>query len=143
NRPGLRQAVAALAYRDYRRFAASHLLTSLGGQLVLTAIFWQVHELTGSALLLGLTGLVRAGPHMVRSVVGGFIADLRDRVTLIQAGQEANALVILLLAVLPFTDTVEVWHLYAVTFLIGAFNAVTLPARAALIPSLVPRSTLV
>ncbi|MDP2327985.1 MAG: MFS transporter, partial [Dehalococcoidia bacterium] len=72
-RPGLRQAVAALAYPDYRRFAASLLLTSIGAQLVQTATLWQVYELTGSALLLGLTGIARAVPHMVLSLVGGVI----------------------------------------------------------------------
>ncbi|TAK79603.1 MAG: MFS transporter, partial [Dehalococcoidia bacterium] len=60
---GLRVAFAALSYRDYRRFAVSLLLTSMGAQLIQTAVFWQVYVLTGSALLLGLTGLARAVPH--------------------------------------------------------------------------------
>lgn len=142
-RPGLRQAVAALAYPDYRRFAASLLLTSLGAQLVQTAILWQVYELTGSALLLGLTGLARAAPHMVLSLVGGVIADRLDRVRLIQVGQLTNAVLVLALAGVTLAGAVEVWHLYAVTFLNSAFTAVTQPARTAIIPSLVKRENLV
>ncbi|MDA0271286.1 MAG: MFS transporter, partial [Chloroflexi bacterium] len=143
SRPGFRQAVGALAYRDYRRFAASLLLTSLGVQLVQTAILWQVYELTGSALLLGLTGLARAAPHMVLSLVGGVVADRFNRVRLIQAGQLTNGILIAALAALTILGSVEVWHLYVVTFLNSAFSAITNPARTALIPSLVPRDRLV
>ncbi|MDA0352934.1 MAG: MFS transporter [Chloroflexi bacterium] len=140
---GLRVAVAALAYRDYRRFAGSLLLTSLGVQLLQTAIFWQVYELTGDALLLGLTGLARALPHMVLSMVGGVFADRFNRVRLIQAGQIANGVLILALAGLTLTGAVSLWHLYAITFLNASFSAVTQPARTALIPSLIPRRNLV
>ncbi len=69
---GLGQAFSALAYSDYRRFSVSLLLTSLGAQLLQIAVLWQVYELTGSALLLGLTGLARAVPHMALSLVGAF-----------------------------------------------------------------------
>ena len=57
NQSGMKQALAALSFGDYRCFAASLLLTSMGAQLLQTAILWQVHELTPSALALGLTGL--------------------------------------------------------------------------------------
>ena len=140
---GFSQAMTALTYADYRRFAASLLLTSIGMQLIQVAIFWQVYELTGSALLLGLTGLARAAPHMVLSLMGGVIADRWNRVRLIQAGQVANGLTVMALAALTLLGTVEVWHLYVVTVLNSAFSAVTNPARAAVIPALVPRENLV
>ena len=143
NQRGLRRGLAALAYRDYRRFSGSLLLTSLGVQLLQTAVFWQVYELTGDALLLGLTGLARALPHIVLSMVGGVVADRFNRVRLIQAGQVANGALILGLAALTLTDAVELWHLYAITSLNAAFTAVTMPARSALIPSLIPQGNLV
>lgn len=140
---GLRVALSALSHRDYRRFAASLFLTSIGVQLIQTAIFWQVYVLTGSALLLGLTGLARAGPHVILSMVGGVLADRLDRVRLIQAGQLGNALLVVALAYLTFTGEVQVWHLYVVTFLNSAFSALTQPARTALIPALIPPGNLV
>jgi MFS family permease len=138
----LAQAFAALVYADYRRFAVSLLLTSLGAQLVQVAVLWQVYELSGSALLLGLTGLARAVPHIVLSMVGGVAADRFNRVRLIQAGQGANALLIFVLTALTMSGAVEVWHLYVITLLNGAFTAATQPARSALIPWLVPREKL-
>ncbi len=140
---GLRQAFSALAYGDYRRFAASLLLTSLGAQLLQTAILWQVYELTGSAVLLGLTGLARAAPHIALSMAGGVVADRVNRVRLIQAGQVLNAVLVLVLAGLTLGGAVDVWHLYIITFLNSAFTAVTSPARTALIPRLIPEGNLV
>ena len=140
---GLRQAFIALEYGDYRRFAASLLLTSLGAQLLQTAVLWQVYEMTGSALLLGFTGLARAAPHIVLSLAGGVVADRVDRVRLIQAGQVGNAALVLVLAGLTLAGAAEVWHLYVITFLNSAFTAVTSPARTALIPRLIPAGNLV
>ena len=142
-KPGLRASLAALTYADYRNFSLSLLLTQLGAQAVQTAVLWQVYELTGSALLLGVTGLVRAGPHIVLSLVGGLIADRFNRTRLIQIGQAINAVIVLALAVLTLSGQVALWHLYAVTFLNSGFTALTQPARSALIPRIVPRSLLV
>ena len=138
----LGQAFAALAFREYRAFAASLLLTSLGVQLIQAAILWQVYELTGSEIALGLTGLARAGPHILLSLVGGVIADRVNRVRLIQSGQVANGVLVIVLAGLTIAGSVEVWHLYVITLLNGAFTAVTQPARSALIPWLIPREKL-
>ena len=132
-----------MAYGPYRRFAISLLLTSLGVQLLQTAILWQVYELTGNALLLGLTGLARAAPHMLLSLIGGVFADRVNRVRLIQAGQLVNGILVVVLAGLTLAGAVEVWHLYVITVLNGAFTALTQPARTALIPWLIPRDKIV
>ena len=143
NRRGLRNAFDALRSGDYRHFALSHLLNSLGSQLLQTVIFWQIFEMTGSPLLLGLTGLARALPHIVLSLVGGVVADRLDRVKLIQLGQLLNSLLVLALGLLTITGQAEVWHLYVVTFLNSGFTAVTQPARTAILPNLVKRKILV
>ena len=139
----LAQAFAALEHGGYRQFAASLLLTSLGAQLLQTAILWQVYELTGSALLLGLTGLARAGPHIVLSLVGGVAADRVNRLRLIHFGQVTNGILVFVLAGLTLAGSVEVWHLYLITVLNGGFTALTQPARTAIIPGLIPREKLV
>jgi MFS family permease len=140
---GLRDAFGALAYPDYRRFAVSLLLTSVGAQFLLTAIFWQIFVLTESPLQLGLIGLARAVPHMVFSLVGGVIADRSNRVRIIQIAQLGNAVLVCALAVLTFTGGVQVWHLFALTFLNSSFTAVMQPARSAVVPMLIPSDRLV
>jgi MFS family permease len=140
---GFRQAFGSLAHRDYRHFASAQLFNSLGTQLIQTVVFWQVFELTGSALSLGLTGIARAVPHVILSAVGGVLADRLNRVQLIQAGQILNAIVLLVLAALTISGTAGLWQLYVITALNSAASAITQPSRTALIPSLVPRERLV
>jgi MFS family permease len=82
-------------------------------------------------------------PQLVLSLVGGVIADRVDRVRILQFAQAANAILILALGALTLSGTVQLWHIYVVTFLNGATTALTSPARTALIPSLVPAEHLV
>jgi MFS family permease len=66
-----------------------------------------------------------------------------NRVRLIQTGQVANGILIVLLGTLTLSGHVDVWHLYVATFLNGSFTALTQPARSAIIPWLIPREKLV
>ena len=140
---GLRRALGALEFRDYRWFAAAQLVSSLGAQVLAIATLWQVNLLTGNPLALGLTGLARAVPHIALSLVGGVIADRFDRVRMIQISQAANGALSLVLGALTLTGQIALWHVYAFTFLNSAFSALTGPGRTALVPNLVPRHHLV
>lgn len=118
------------------------LVSSIGNQLSHVAIGWQIYELTSSPLQLGLTGVFRALPVVVFSLTGGVLADRVDRRRLLIFTQTVAMMLALLLAVLTHTGLVRVWHIYAITFLTGAATTFDLPARAALIPSLVARENL-
>jgi MFS family permease len=75
--------------------------------------------------------------------LGGVAADRVNRVRLIQSGQIVNAILVAALAALTIAGWVEMWHLYLITVLNGAFTALTQPGRTAVIPSLIPREKLV
>jgi MFS family permease len=138
-RPATANPLAALQYPDYRLFYSGYLVGTLGTQLLFAATLWQVYELTESALHLGLTGLARALPIVVLSLAGGVIADRVDRVRFMALTQAASGALPLALGILTATGLVDVWHIYVVTFLSSTVSALSLPARSALVPSLVPR----
>ena len=142
-RSGLMRGFVALQHRGYRLLFYSTATSGVGGQLQQTANMWRIFALTSSALHLGLNGLARAIPIILFSLIGGVIADRVDRKKIIVSTQIANAAVVLTLALLSFTDHVQVWHIYAATFLNASFMAVSIPARRAVIASLVPREHLV
>ena len=142
-KPGIRHAVSALEYRDFRQFAAALLVFNLVSHLHQTATAWQIYDLTGSPLQVGLTGLARAIPHMTLSLVGGVIADRVDRVRLMMASQATIGLLILILGLLTASGQLAVWHVYTLTFFISAVQALATPSRTAVIPRLVPRERLV
>jgi MFS family permease len=110
----------------------------LGTQIQNLAITWQVFELTGDPLKLGLLGLFRFVPVVFFGLYGGVIADRRDRRTILVI---THILLMATTAVLMFgtaMDAVSMTLIYGVTFVASAVNAFAGPARQALIPALVP-----
>ncbi len=138
-RPGLRLAVVALQHPGYRMFYIALLVAGIGGQIQTFANVLQVYELTGSALAIGLTGLARAVPVIAFSLMGGIIADRVDRLKFSMVAQGLAGSFSLALALLTWTNLIDVWHIYLFTFLVSAVQALNVPARTALIPNLVPR----
>ena len=126
-----------LKQRDFGLFWASLLFSAVGSQISTVAIAWQIYEITNSPFQLGLTGLFRALPIMLLSIPGGVLADRMDRRRLLIITQSLAALLALALALLSYFGTVQVWHIYFVTFLSGAVGIFDSPARTALIPTLV------
>ena len=131
-----------LAQRDFGLFWLSLLFSAVGSQISTVAVAWQVYEITNSPFQLGLTGLFRALPIMVFSLPGGVVADRVDRRRLLIVTQALAAVLALILGVLTSTGQVQVWHIYAVTFLSGAVGIFDAPARTALIPLLVSKEQL-
>ncbi|HEY7319242.1 MAG TPA: MFS transporter [Candidatus Binatia bacterium] len=126
-----------LAQRDFGLFWLSLLFSAVGSQISTIAVAWQVYEISNSPFQLGLTGLFRALPVIVFSLPGGVVADRMDRRRLLIVTQALAALLALILGVLTSTGQVQVWHIYAITFLSGAVGIFDAPARTALIPLLV------
>ena len=118
------------------------LATSFGFYIQRTIELWLIYELTGSALHLGLTGLVRAIPVFVLSPIGGVLADRIDRRRFVILVQTANGVVNAALAFLAVTGLIEVWHIYVGGFMNAALNALGAPSRNAMVPGLVPREML-
>jgi MFS family permease len=70
---------AALRFVNFRRLLTSSAGASFAGQTFTVVIGYQVYQLTGSALALGLLGLATAVPTLSLALLGGHYADHRDR----------------------------------------------------------------
>jgi MFS family permease len=143
DRTGVRRGFVALEYRSFRLLFLSNVVSGFGGQLQQIANLWQVFALTGSAVHLGLTGLARAIPLILFSLMGGVVADRVDRKKIIVTTQIVNGVLVLVLGLLSASGLVQVWHIYAATFVNASMMAVSAPARRAIISGLVPRQHLV
>jgi MFS family permease len=137
--PRLRRAIVALEYRDFRLLFFASVVTAFSGTLQQTATAWQLWQLTGSPVHLGLQGLARAIPTLALSLAGGVIADRFDRRLIIRLPQAVNAAMALTLALLSATESIEPWHIYAVTLMGSSMMAISAPARRAIVANLVPR----
>jgi MFS family permease len=129
---------SSLLIRDYRLLWLASVLSSLGVQIRNVSTLYQVYDISGSAFKLGLTGFLETLPFIVFGLYAGAVADAFDRKKLLTATISLQLVPNLLLGILTVTDTIQVWHIYGLG-LLGAFvEAFNWPARAALIPRLVP-----
>ncbi len=122
----------------FRRLFAGSLLSSVGGALTGFAIPLQVYDITRSPFALGAIGLVALGPTLGIGLLGGPLIDTLDRRKLVLATSVCQAGVSAVLAAQAFAGLSVLWLLYALIAVQSALAALNMPARRALIPSLLP-----
>ena len=136
---------AALRHRDFRLLWAGLLLSFTGTFMQSAAVLWHVSLLVPDdrrALALGFVGLARVGPIVVFSLISGVAADALNRRALMLATQSIMAVLAAVLAILTLRGLSSVWPIYALAVCSSAAGAFDMPARQALLPTLVPRSDL-
>ena len=138
-------STVALQHRNFRLIWIGLLISMTGSMMQSAGLLWHVSLLVSpgkKGLALGFVGLVRVLPIVVFSMVSGVVADAWNRRRLMVFTQTASALVACALAYLTFHGLSSVWPLYVLAALGAAAGAFDLPARAALVPMLVPREHL-
>lgn len=130
---------AVLRLPAFRLYAFSRLCSGTAASLLQAVILWQVYAISGSALSLGLVGLVGFLSGLVTSLVGGAVVDVYDRRTVLLLSLLVPLLASLgmLAAIVSGQVTLlAVYGLVLVTSLASSFES---PARQVILPSLVPR----
>jgi MFS family permease len=136
---------AALRHRNFRLLWAGLLLSFIGTFMQSAALLWHVSILAPDnkrALALGFVGLARIGPILIFSLVSGVAADALNRRTLMLVTQSLMAILAGVLAWLTLHGLTELWPIYLLGACSSAAGAFDLPARQALMPTLVPREHL-
>jgi MFS family permease len=118
------------------------LISQAGTQMQWVAINWHIYLLTGSAFALGLVGLIRAGPIIFFSLVGGVFADTYDRRRVLIVTQSAMMVFAVVLGLLTYSGWISVGLVYLLAAMTAGSMAFDSPARQALIPNLVPKKHL-
>src|SRR6266446_2784376 len=140
-----RQSFVALQHRNFRLIWIGLLVSFSGSMMQNAALLWHVSLLVSperKGLALGLVGLVRVVPIVVFSMISGVVADAWDRRRLMLFTQVAATAVAAALGVIAFRGVTAVWPIYALAAIGSAVGAFDLPARNALVPTLVPREHL-
>jgi len=140
-RPAIRPW-SSLLIRDYRLLWIASVLSSLAGQIRNVATLYQVYDISGSAFKLGLTGFLETLPFIVFGLFAGAVADAFNRKKMLVATISLQMLPNLLLGILTVTGATQVWHIYAFGLIAAFIEVFNWPARAALIPRLVPQNLL-
>ena len=123
----------------FRRLWGGYLVTTLGSQLTVVAVPYQVFRLTHSSLDVGLVGLAQIVPVLGGSLFGGSIADAVDRRRLLLVTQFSLAACSVGLALNSSSGQAALWPLYALSALAAGVASIDSPTRSAVLANLVGR----
>jgi MFS family permease len=132
---------SAFAYYDFTMLWLGGTAASTAMTLRLLISAQWLYDETGSAVTLGLLGVVQLSQIPV-VVFGGVLSDLVDRKKLMAMTQFVSFASLLGLTLAAFTGSLAVWHIFLVQGVTGMFNVLGGSARPAMIARVVPRSHL-
>src|SRR3954468_5123178 len=138
----LHRTLAAFTYRDFRVQWFGACTSSIGTWVQIAAQNWMVLSLTGSAFFLGLDSFLQQLPIMLFTLVGGVLADRRDRRRTLLGSQYVQMATAILLALLAYFTLVTIWYILLLSFTTGLAQAFGGPAYQSLVPSLVDKTDL-
>lgn len=121
------------------------MVSITGSQMQFSALLWHIRELSTAetaALALGTVGLARLIPVAIFSLIGGVVADRKNRRAVMFFTQTSMAGIALILGWLTFNQQIALWHIYFLTALQAVAQAFDLPARQSITPNLVPAEQL-
>lgn len=129
-------------YRDYTYFFAGALVSNTGSWMQTVALGWLVWELTSSSSALGVVNFLSGIPIFVFIIFAGALADHLDRRRLLVVAQALLMGEAFALGWLNQTGAISIPWIYALTLAAGVVSAFMFPAWQAMVPDLVPRSSL-
>ncbi|MBY3466311.1 MFS transporter [Rhizobium laguerreae] len=133
---------AAFRHSSYTRFFFARFLLSFSQQIVSVAVGWQMYDQTGSAIYLGLIGLVQFLPSLLLMLVTGSVADRYNRRAIAALCSLVSALCTLALLAMTVMGTFTPLPVFAVLLIFGIERAFMSPAVQSLAPNLVPEQDL-
>jgi len=128
--------------RDFRSLFFAGLVGTVGAQGTYVVVPYQLKQLTGSVLAVGLLGAVEIIPLVVFGLLGGSLADSVDKRRLIlwtEATLLVSTLALLANALLAHP---QVWVLYVVAAVSASADGLQRPSLDAIVPRVVPHDQL-
>ena len=132
----------ALRHRNFRLFWFGQIVSLTGTWMQTVAQSWLVYRLTDSPFMLGLVNVVGMLPVVPVSLLAGVISDRFPRRNLIVIADAVLMLQALVMAVLTWLNIVQVWHVIALSFVLGAAAVLEQPARLAFVVDTVGKEDL-
>jgi MFS family permease len=128
--------------RDFRLAMGSGLVTTLGSMVTYVTLPFQIKQLTGSYIAVGLTGAAELIPLIVFGLYGGALADSVDRKIMVVVTEIAAMGLIGLLLVNSLLNQPKVWVIYVIAALFAAVDGLQRPSLEAMTPRIVQHEQL-
>lgn len=129
----------ALSSRNYKLFFLGQGISLIGTWMQQIALSWLVYRLTDSVFLLGAVTFSSQIPSFLLGPFAGVLADKFDRHKVLLVTQSLSMLQASTLAVLVLTNSIEIWHVLALSAVLGTINGFDIATRQAFVVELVER----
>lgn len=133
-----RHITQALAVADFRWLWIGSLGSSFAMNMQIIARGWLVYTLTSSAMDLAWVTLSFMIPQVALSLFGGVLADRLPKRRIITLAQTLNCVATVILGAIIITGHVSFWDFIWFGFFNGSVLALSMPARQAFVPELIP-----
>ena len=133
-----RDIFTALQVRDFRWLWIGSLGSSFAMNMQIIARGWLVYTLTSSAMDLAWVTLSFMVPQVAFSLWGGVLADRVPKKRIIVLAQSMNCLATIVFGFIIFSGNIEFWDFIWFGFFNGTVLALSMPARQAFVPELIP-----
>lgn len=127
---------------QYRLLVVALAASLLSAGAWIVAAAWQVIELGGTPIDLSIVAVGASLGLVAAVLVGGVVADRVPQRRILLVVEIARTVVFTIAGVLAVTETIEVWHLAALSFLLGVADGFFYPAYSAWLPALLPAEQL-
>lgn len=136
--------LAALRYRNYRLFFGGQSVSLIGTWTQRIAMAWLVYSLAKgdvahSARMLGLQGFLGQLPMFLCAPLAGVLIDRWNKLRVLAWTQSLAMAQAFALAVLVFTGTVQLWHVFVLSVCLGVVNAFDMPTRQSMVVRMIER----
>ena len=129
-------------HREYRLFWIAAAFSNVGMWTLIYGRLWLMRSLTDSEIMLGVVTAATQVPILIFTLWGGVLADRVNRLRVLQLTRLLFAASGFLTAILIATGSMNEWILIAIATATGIMLAFDIPARSAMVASIVDRDQL-
>jgi len=129
-------------YPDFRNLWTAGLISYFGSMITYVALPFQLKELTGSYLAVGLLGVVEIVPLIIFGLYGGVLADSVDRKKMVWATEAGALVLVLVLLGNSLLGSPKTFIIYLVAAFFAVVDGLQRPSMDAMLPRLVSHEDL-
>jgi len=129
-------------YPDFRNLWTAGLISYFGSMITYVALPFQLKELTGSYIAVGLLGVVEIVPLIAFGLYGGVLADSVDRKKMVWATEAGALILVLVLLGNSLLGSPQTMAIYIVAALFAVVDGLQRPSMDAMLPRLVSHEDL-
>lgn len=122
-------------YNFYKELVGASL-SRFGDGIDAIAFSILIYHITGSTMLVATLFAVNGLPNLIFSIISGAVSTHKDERKIMVCCDLGRGICVMAMVALYFTDSIQIWHLYVITFLNSSFESFRAPASAGILPKI-------